>query len=330
MGNTTISEVAPATQVFYDKNLLARALPALVFGRFGQQRSIKQRSGNQIKFRRYSALAVATTALTEGATPAGKQLAVTDITATLAQYGDFVTLTDFVQLVNQDPVLTEAGNILGEQAGQTVDEIIRDILVAGTNVVYANGAARNAVNTAISASALKTVIRALNRQNAKHVKGQLNASTGIGTSPIRPGYIAVIHPDNLADLEGVTGYKSVSDYPNQSGVMEDEVGAFMNVRFVMSTKVKVWADGGGAKGAMISTTGTSADVYGVLIFAEDSYGVVPLAGEAMRNIVKALGSAGTADPLEQRATSGWKATTTAKILNDNWMVRLECAATLTL
>jgi N4-gp56 family major capsid protein len=113
-----------------------------VHGRFGQVRPIKTRSGNQIKFRRYESLPPATTALTEGVTPAGNSLTVTDVTATLAQYGDFLTVSDMVDLTNQDPVLTEAGTVLGEQGGVTVDIVRRDVLVAGTNVIYSNGTTR--------------------------------------------------------------------------------------------------------------------------------------------------------------------------------------------
>ena len=323
MGTTTTAEVTPANQVFYNKTLLARAVPEMPHGRWGQQKPISKKSGNQIKFRKYNALATATTPLTEGVTPTGKELGTSDITATLAQYGDFVTLSDVVDLVNQDPVLIEAGEVLGEQAGQTIDEIIRDILVAGTNVQYANGSARTAVNTTLTAGKLNTAIRTLRRQNAKFIKGQLNASTGIGTTPIRKAYIGIIHVDTEAVLEGITGYKTVSEYPAQMELLEGEVGSYKNIRFVTSTNAKVWPDVGVTTGLMISTTGTDADVYGTLIIAQDAYGIVPLAGEAMKNIVKPIGSSGAADPIDQRGSSGWKAMTTAKILNENWIIRIE-------
>src|SRR5438067_6399897 len=128
MPTMTTGNIPPAIQAFYDRNLLDRAIPADVHGRFGQVRPIKTRSGNQIKFRRYESLAPATTALTEGVTPAGNSLTVTDVTANLAQYGDFLTVSDMVDLTNQDPVLTEAGTVLGEQGGVTVDIVRRDVM----------------------------------------------------------------------------------------------------------------------------------------------------------------------------------------------------------
>jgi N4-gp56 family major capsid protein len=321
----TISNLPPAIQAYYDRNLLERAVPADVHGRFGQVRPIKLRSGNQIKFRRYEALPLVTTPLTEGATPAGNDLTVTDVTATLGQYGSFVTLSDMVDLTNQDPVLTEAGTVLGEQGGTTVDAVRRDVLVAGTNVIYSNGTTRAGLKAPLDHIALRTAIRALNRQNAKFVRDMVSATNGVGTQPIRAAYIGLVHPDTEAVLEAITGYIPVSSYSSAMKAEDDEVGAYRNVRFFRSTNCKVWPNVGLAIGTdgQISTGGVNNDVYATLIIGANAYGVCPLAGQAMQNIVKPLGSSGTADPLNQRATSGWKAITTTKILNDAWMIRIE-------
>jgi N4-gp56 family major capsid protein len=320
-----IGNLPPAIQAYYDRNLLERAVPADVHGRFGQVRPIKLRSGNQIKFRRYESLPLATTALTEGATPAGNDLTVTDVTATLAQYGSFVTVTDMVDMTNQDPVLTEAGTVLGEQGGVTVDAVRRDVLVAGTNVIYSNGTTRAGLKAPLDHIALRTALRALNRQNAKFVRDMVSATNGVGTQPIRAAYIGLVHPDTEAVLEAITGYIPVSSYSSAMKAEDDEVGAYRNIRFFRSTNCKVWPNTGLAIGTdgQISTGGVNNDVYATLIIGANAYGVCPLAGQAMQNIVKPLGSSGTADPLNQRATSGWKATTTTKILNDAWMIRIE-------
>ena len=329
MATTTTSQVAPGTQAFYDRNLLERAKPAEVHGRFGQKRPIAKKSGNQIKFRKYSALAAATTALTEGVTPSGSQLSVTDITASLAQYGDFITLSDVVDMVNQDPVVTEATDVLGDQAGLTIDQVRRDVLVAGTNVAYANAVAnRAAVNVAVTAADLNKVIRFLKNQNAKFMKEGIPPSTGVGTGAIRKAYVAVIHPDVEFDIESITGFKPVSDYPSQMGVMEDEIGAYKNIRFVSSTNAKVFSGAGAAGTTVYKNNGANFDVYATLIFGADAYGVCPLSGEAMQTIVKPLGSAGSADPLDQRSSVGWKAMTTTKILQEAWMLRLESGASI--
>lgn len=329
MANTTITQVPPGVQAFYDRNLLTRAQPAEVHGRFGQKRPIAKRNGNQIKFRRYSQLAVASTPLTEGVTPAGSSLSVTDLTATLAQYGDYITLSDMVSMTNQDAVVTEATDVLGDQAGTTIDQARRDVLVAGTNVDYSGAAtSRATVAVKISGTDLDQVIRFLKVQNAKYVKDGIMPSENIGTGSVRKAFIAVVHPDVEYDLESITGYRSVSDYGSQEAVMEDEIGAYKNIRFVSSTNAKIFPGAGAAGTTVYKNNGANFDVYCTLIFAANAYGVCPLSGEAMNTYVKSLGSAGTADPLEQRSTVGWKATTTTKILNDSWMIRIESAASL--
>ncbi len=329
MATTTISTLPPGVQAFYDRNLLARAQPAEVHGRFGQQRPIPLRNGNQIKFRRYSQLAVASVPLTEGVTPSGSSLTVTDLTSTLAQYGDYVTLSDMVSMTNQDAVVTEATDVLGDQAGTTIDQARRDVLVAGTNVAYANAVAgRTSVNVKIAAADLDKAIRFLKVQNAKYIKEGIMPTNKIGTGSVRKSFIALVHPDVEYDLESITGYRSVSDYGSQEGVIEDEIGAYKNIRFVSSTNCKIFAGAGAAGTTVYKNNGANFDVYVTMIFADNSYGVCPLSGQAMNTYVKALGSAGTADPLEQRSTVGWKATTTTKILNDSWMIRIESAASL--
>jgi len=328
MATTTLTQVPPGVAAFYDRNLLSRAQPCDVHGRFGQKRPVASRSGNQIKFRRYSQLAAATTPLTEGVTPAGSSLAVTDITGTLAQYGDYITMSDMVSMTNQDPVVTEATDVLGDQAGTTIDLTRRDVLVAGSNVLYASGVEnRLALVNKILAADLDKAIRFLKNQNAKYCKEGLMASDGVGTGPIRKAFIGPVHPDVEFDLENIVGYKSVSEYGTQSGVIEDEIGAYKNIRFVSSTNCKIWADATTVLTAGYKGT-TKNDAYGTLIVAAEAYGVSPLSGKAMETYVKSLGSAGSADPLDQRSTVGWKATTVTKILNDAWMVRIESLASV--
>ncbi len=329
MATTTLTTLPPGTQAYYDRNLLARAQPNDVHGRFGQKRPLAMRSGNQIKFRRYSQLAAASTPLTEGVTPAGSQLSVTDILATLAQYGDYITLSDMVSMTNQDPVVTEATDVLGDQAGTTIDLARRDVLVAGSNVAYASGvASRLLLVNKITGTDLDKAIRFLKNQNSKFMKEGMSASDKVGTGAIRKAYISIVHPDVEYDLEQITGFRAVSDYGSMDGVIEDEIGAYKNIRFVTSTNAKIFANATTATTAGFKATGAgSNDVYATLIFAADAYGVTPLAGQAMNTYVKPLGSAGSADPIDQRSTVGWKATTTTEILNQSWMLRLETLAT---
>lgn len=320
MGNTTTTQIPAEVSNFYDRTLLFRATPLLVHTRWAQVRDIPRNAGTKvIKFRRYGNLAGATTPLDEGMTPAGSELSVTDITATVLQYGDFVTITDVLSYTSQDPVLMEASEILGDQAGDTLDLLTRDIINAGSNAYYAGTGSTETSNVGageiITDVLIKKAVRLLKNNKARRMTKMVNATTGYGTTPLNASYIGICHPNTTYDLKAITGWTSVEKYASTAGVMEGEVGKYDEVRFVETTNAKVKEGLGDG----------SIDVYCTLVMGSDAYGTTRISGEALKNIVKPLGSAGTADPLDQRATSGWKATFVAKILNDAFMVRLEHA-----
>lgn len=320
MSATTTTQIPAEVNNFYDRTLLFRAVPLFVHTRWAQVRDIPRKAGTTvIKFRRYGNLSAATTALTEGITPAGSQLSVTDITATVLQYGDFITITDVLDYESQDPVLMEAAEILGDQMGDTLDQLTRDVLNAGTNVYYAGTGhtlrTQVAAGELITDTLVKKVVRLLKNNKARRMTKMVNATTGYGTTPLNASYIGICHPNTTYDLKAITGWTSIEKYSSTAGVMEGEVGKLDEVRFVETPNAKVFTAGGAA----------SIDVYSTLIFGMDAYGTTRISGEAMKNIVKPLGSAGSADPLDQRATSGWKATFIAKILNDDFLVRVEHA-----
>jgi len=295
-----------------------RAVPLFLHTKYGQVKDIPRKAGtNTIKFRRYGNLSAATTALTEGVTPSGSQMSVTDITANVSQYGDFVTFTDVVDYESKDAVLTEFAMILGDQAGDTLDQLARDVLAAGTTVTYVGQVARAAITSTdlLTATEVRKAIRTLKGNKARRVTSMIGASTGIATEPVAASYIGICHPDTTYDLQDETGWVPVEKYSSNMKVMEGEVGKINEVRFVETPNAKVFTGAGAS----------SIDVYATLIMGAEAYGVTRISGESLRNIVKPLGSAGTADPLEQRGTTGWKATFVAKILNDDFMVRLEHA-----
>jgi N4-gp56 family major capsid protein len=315
-GETSRLTITEEIGNFYSRGLLERLLPNLVFTKFGQVRDIPRNAGSlDVKFRGFNALAASTTALSEGTTPSGSALGITDVNATVAQYGDFVGITDVVDFNAIDPVLTEAAQLLGEQAGLTLDVLTRNVLLAGTNVVYANGDATGSVSSNISVAMIRDAVENLASANAKKLTRIISADTGYATSPINASYIGLAHPKTIYTLKGLSGWISVEKYAAQGDIMPGEVGALDEVRFI-STSNGSFNDNGGSG---------SVDVYKTIILGANAYGITRISGEAIRNIVKPLGSSGTADPLDQRATSGWKATFVAKILNENAMVRIEHA-----
>lgn len=294
--------LAPEMKTFYDRALLERALPVLVHAQFGQQRPIPPNTGKTIEFRKFSALAVSTTPLTEGVTPSGNSLTATATTAAINQYGDYIEGSDLLDLAALDPVLLETAQLLGEQAGYSIDTIIRDILVAGTGVQYASTATSRitvAAGMNLTVTEIRKAVRTLKRNKAR---------------PLADGsYVAFIGPSAVYDIQSDAAWKSASEYAGSTQIFSGEVGKLYGVRFVETTESKVFT-GAGAAGI---------DVHATLVLGANAYGIIPLSGQTLDFIFKPIGSAGATDPLNQRWTSAWKSAFTAKILNDAFMVRIE-------
>lgn len=320
-------DISPRTAAHAVAKMLTRALPNLVIEKFGETYVMPNKMTKTAKFRRYNALSLATTPLVEGVTPAGKKVTVTDVTANLEQYGDFVPFSDVIQDTHEDPYLAQVSEVLGEQAAQTIETIRYNILKAGTNVQYANGSARSDVNTPISLTLQRACTRALKRQNAAYITSVVGSTPAFNTEPVEAGFVALCHTDCENDIRNMDGFIPTKNYNSATKPYPGEIGAVEDVRYIRSTLFTAFADAGGAKGAMISTTGTSADVYPVLYLAARAYGIVPLKGKDSLTPMIVNPKPAPGDPLGQRGTAGWKTMQTAVILNDAWMVRGEVAAT---
>lgn len=317
MNPTTRTEIPNEYESFRDRVLLDRAVPLFLHTRFSQVRDIPGGFGTDtIKFRKFGALAVQTTPLTPGVTPVGKQLSVTDVTAQVQYYGDYVTLIDEVLIESYDPVLTEAADILGEQVGLSVDTIARDLWHAGTNVQYASTATqRSEITTAmvLNNTEVQEAVLTLKLNEARPVTSMVNPSTQYNTTPLKASFIGILHPRTTKNCEADGNWTPVEKYSQQGDKMEGEVGAFPYVRFLETTNAKVFA-GEGLGGV---------DVYSTLIFGQNATAVTRISSMVLQNIVMPLGSGGTTDPLKQRATSGWKLSFVGKILQQIWIIRIE-------
>lgn len=325
-GNMTYGDLTPRTAAYAVAKMLIRGVPVLVLEKFGQVYMVPDKMTKVAKFRRYNALGLATTPLVEGITPAGKKVTITDVTATLDQYGDFVPFSDVIEDTIEDPFLQQITEVLGEQAAQSVETIRWNIVKAGTNVFYANGSSRAAVNTPISLGLQRRITRGLKRQNAMHITNVVASTPNYRTEPVEAAFIGLCHTDVENDIRNMTGFIPTKQYGTVTP-WTNEIGAVEDVRYLRSTLFTPFADAGGAKGLMLSTSGTLADVYPVLYLAKDAYGIVPLKGKDSLAIMVVNPKPAAGDPLGQRGTAGWKTMQTAVILNDAWLARGEVAAT---
>lgn len=328
MGLNVYGDISPAVAGYVNPQFLMRALPYLVLEKYLDMKPLPSNSTKVAIFRRYEALAKALTPLVEGVTPQGKTMQKTDVQVTLQQYGDFVQLTDQIADLHTDPVLSEYVTITAEQCAQTLETLRYNVLKAGTNVFYANGTARTDVNTEMVLALQRKVTRAFKRQNVGYITSQTASTPNYGTVSVRAGYVALIHPDCENDVRAMAGFKDAVDYGAKVPVDTFEIGAVEDVRYIRSTIFESFADGGGNKGAMVSTSGTKADVYPIIFLGAHAAASVPLKGKGAVTapIVRNPGTISDSDKLGQRGHVGWKAYFGAIILNQLFMARVECAA----
>lgn len=329
MAQTSYGDISPRTAAYAAKEMLKRGMPYLVLEKFGQSKPLPKNSTDTVKFRRYEALDSTPAPLTEGVTPTAKKLTKTDVTATLSQYGDIIQISDVVEDTHEDPVLNESVEILGEQQAQMLETVRFNVIKAGTNVHFANGAARSEVNAPISRNLQRKITRSLKRQNGRKITKVVSSTPSYGTQSVAPAYIGLVHPDLESDIRNMPGFVPTEEYGSMTPY-ESEIGKVEDVRYVASTIFVPWEDAGAAPGtgedAVVSTGGASADVYPVIYIARDSFGIVPLKGKgAVSPSVVNPSSRDKSDPLGQRGFVGWKAYQAAVILNDAWMVRAEVA-----
>lgn len=292
--SATGNDLSPEMKTFYDMTLIDEASAQLVHDQFGQKRPIPANGGKTIEFRKFSSLPKATTPITEGVTPAGNKLNVSTITATVRQYGDFIVQSDVLELTAIDNTIVEATKILGKQAGLTLDTIVRDVLAASTSVQYAGGVSSASALTAsnkLTVDEIKKAVAFLRAQNAPTINGD---------------YVAIIHPYAAYDLMSDPAWIEAHKYAAPENMYAGEIGKIAGCRFVETSEAKI------ATGGVFYTT----------VLGEGAYGVTEITGGGLQTIVKQKGSAGTADPLDQRSSVGWKAMKTAEILVPNYMITI--------
>lgn len=386
---TTDTGMSVENKTFYDKELIRTAEPQLVHDQFAQKRPIPKNGGQSVEFRQFGDLPKALTPLTEGVTPNGKKLSATAKTATVSQYGDYVTISDKLDLTAIDPVALEAVDVIGKQMGLTLDTVTRNKLHQGLQVMYAPLRSSAGAETEVSSRSKLDKSAVLTVKLVQQARTELKA---MNVPTFDDGcYVMIIHPYSAYDLKRDPEWRKPHEYADTRQLYNGEVGMVDGVRFVETSEAKIYCgedlasnsrtltvngavssagktinfDGGtvaanalagryvliGDKRVKVVSNTTSAltldtaitaednaviypgeggagggAVFGNLIFGKNAYGVTEIEGDGAETIIKPKGSAGTADPLNQRSTVGWKAIKTAEILVDFYMMRVECGS----
>ena len=301
--NATGNDLSPEMKTYYEKRLIDMAEPKLVHDQFADKYPIPKGGGKTIEFRKYSPLEKATTPITEGVTPAGNKLNVTTLTATVAQYGDFIQLSDVLELTAIDNNVVQATKLLGSQAGRTLDTITREVLAGGTNVMYAGAKTSRSSLTADDKLTPDLLFKA---------KAQLAA---MNAEPIDDCFVAIVHPYVAYDLMRNEEWIDSHKYATPENIYKGEIGKMGGIRFIESSEAKIWTGNG---------CPTGLAVFGVIVLGRNAYATTEIPGGGLQHIVKPLGYG--EDPLNQRSSCGWKAIKTAERLVEEYMVRIECCS----
>lgn len=331
MATTTYGDISQRTAAWAATEMLTHAEPILVLSKFGQSKPLPKNKADTVKFRRPVPFPVVSAPLSEGVTPAARQMQYEDVTVQIKQWGDVVEITDVVHDLAEDPVLSDASMLCGEQAAETIELQTWGALRAGTNVFYANGSARTDVNAVISLAKQRAITRSLKGARAKKVVNMVSASPNYATEPVDAAFIAFAHTDLEADIRDMEGFTPTEKYGSMKA-LPYEVGKVEDVRYILSPVLTKWEDAGGdpTTNGVVSTSGGApgqADVYPVVYVAKEFYGLIPLKGKnSVKPSVLNPDTKTKDDPLGQRGYVGWKTYFVAKILNEAWGARLECAA----
>lgn len=294
------TDIPESITTYYDKALMELLRHKMQLHlKFAQKKPMPKNAGDTVSFRKIVALEPALTPLTEGVTPDGNSIAMTEITASTDQYGDFIQFSDLISIVAIDKVVLEYIAELADQAKETLDILAREALSGGTNVMYAGGKSSRATvaeGDVLSVTDVRKVVRFFRKNYIKPINGAGG------------DYACLISPDTEYDFFDDKEFRQIADYGGSvKPLLENEVGRFHNVRFFTTPNAKVFEGEGAA----------SADVHSAIFLGKNAYGVTEITGEgSVKSIIKPLGSAGTGDPLNQRQTAGWK-------INAFGLVRLE-------
>ena len=344
--STLATHVTAPVNVVLMRGLLSAAKRTYPYLNGAIPGSLEENQGSMtVKWRRIANLAFATTALGETVGNTSWQMSrtpttpvVSDLTVAIAKYGNFINYSEELDLFNVNSRAAQLMDTLGENAGGTLNALMRGVHDAGTNIRYATGvASTTVVISAISLNDIKYCVNQLDRQSGMKFFPMGTGSQNVTTSTVRASYFGICHSDVEQDIRGLTGFIGIEQYGGYTAAFVGEFGAVGGVRWA-STEIGPIATSGGTTsvaGFRGSTT-TTNDVYSTFIYGREAVGSVGLgedhteaiyvggeAPPAVSLINKAVGSAGAADPFNEFGSLAWKSWFAGKILNTNWQLKVE-------
>lgn len=305
-GNTTTSVLPPAVREYYITDLLITAYPLLVHNTFAERYVLPEKSGDTVVMRRYNRLDTVPVPITDGIIPPGDELTANIIKAQVQWYGNYVRITNQVEYTVEDQTLNQATRLLAQNMGETLDEITRDVLVSSSISVLAQGGINGQTPTELSQTTIDSVVQTLLTNNADMISEIIEGTREINTTPIPDAFFGFVSTQQLKDLKNVASFTYKSNYSQYMKALPSEWGSTGNIRWLYSSKVFV--------------SNATVPVFANPVVGYQAYGTVHLTSDSGNFYIKPLGSAGSADPLNQFGSAGWDHPYAARILNDQFML----------
>ena len=255
-GETTTSSLS-VDQVAFDRLAYFALRSELLFDQAADVQPVAQAMpGTGVTFTIFADIAAATSTLNEVTDVTPTALSDSQVTVTLAEYGNAVVTTAKLRGTAFLDVDSAAANIIGYNAGDSMDQVVREVLAGGSNVVYSGSAtARNEVSADENLTA----------NNVRKVVAQLRGSN---VATFNGSYIGFIHPDVSYDFRSATdasAWRTPANYVDPTGIYNGEIGLFESVRFIETPRAKVFTNAFNGAGA----TGTG-DSYATLIMGRQA------------------------------------------------------------
>lgn len=310
---SSTSLISPA-QVYYDKVFLDRARVELRHDFGAQLKSVPMNSGTVVRFSRFSPLAVITSALSEATNPAEVAMTSTQVSATLAEYGNVTNVGSLFSMTQLDVGLAEHVSVHGQNAGESIDQLIRTELYSGATLQLPAGVNENTSTSGIKTSdaftgvEIRRAVRTLKKNKAQKFENGY--------------YRGIIGPDTAYDLFGNSEWLDAHRYTTSDAIERGVVGKLHGVEFVETNNQKSVASGGFSAAVNSITT-----VFSNFIFGKNAYGIINLGSmTAPVVIVKNPGSNDTFNPLNMFSTVGWNMPFAVKTLNSTWLIDVRTGA----
>lgn len=347
---TTSSNIPGPVNVVFQQTLLRNAKMRCEYFVGSVPAEIAEHRGSfTAKWRRIENLSATTTPLAELTgniafpTRTSVQPTVTDYTATVQKYGNFILLTEEADLINFNEYADKLMEIMGINSGQSLNQLQRNVTEGNSTLLYASGfTADNQVTNVLLSAQMRNATNQLANNNALRFNAYTEGEDAFGTSPIPSSLWGICHVDVEEDVRNMTDFIPVERYASQTEVMIGEFGmnSTARIRWVSSSEASISAGSGGSTTA-IRNTGGSANLYTSLVFGMEAVGSVGLdfahikeaymAGDTLpgvQAIAHERGSAGTGDPLNEVSSIGWKSWHAGKILNPLWIYGLRSGASI--